>query len=987
MTKSFTRALALIVALSGCSLIDTTDGPAITFEDRLCNTNSDCIGLESTLVDLDGITTRPCIVIGTECNTSRNRCVVTVEEVNDVDGDGEAAMACGGNDCDDTRATVKPGAREACDGFISDCSAANGGTPRPAEDADGDEFARSDAECEPGGFPKTDCDDTNPNTYPGAPEVCDGEINTCETLGPRALEDMDGDAHAAPSADCLADIGNVNVYTKDDCDDTNGSTYPGAPEVCDRIFNDCSSTMPRIVEDADNDGRASFLASCSGGPIPKADCVTADLDPTTQFCAPDEEAPIAMGVQFEALVAFDASGDGRTDVFAAAGGALLQCTSSASVPLTFSCGGVGTTGANVIRLRRANLDETGPLDVISVSAATGQIRWASGGVTNPIATAATVLPANEIGFDVGDNDGDGDDDIFYGNRTNGSIELAVNVGVWPMEPAPVVTVATGIVAPRALTVDDFNGDGFLDVVASSEALVGGATRVVAYFANPAVPGTWLAGVDISTTIAKPYFVESGDLDDDGDSDVVVASATSGALTVFVNQAGAFTAVAVPLPLSDLTALEVADFDLDGDLDFGAASRTRDTIAWWETRGSGIWVRHDIVTDFDGASGVVAGDIDGDGDPDFVGSALNAARVTWWRSHYVSDVAFQSVSIDRAYGDAGDVSLADLDADGDLDFVASATGDDLVTAWINVNGAGTILNEIAIDANFPLAANVVVADIDGDDDLDVAGIGEDGLVRWWSNEDGLGRTWMTHAVGTFAGALDLDAGDLDGDADVDLAVSGTGLRVLVNDGAGTFAPTVVGTVTLGRGVAIADVSGDGSADIVVAEGTPSSVLLFAGTGDGTTFAAVGLGSAGTGLAGMFAVGAHDFDLDGRRDIVALGTGGVRVILNREAGFVARAVAAPFAGASDVTAGDIDADGDLDIFATSTSGNAILWYESTSADASVWVPHVVAQGAVALGPKGIDVGDIDGDGDIDIATALTSSSDLVWWKSDGTTWWNP
>ncbi len=567
------------------------------------------------------------------------------------------------------------------------------------------------------------------------------------------------------------------------------------------------------------------------------------------------------------------------------------------------------------------------------------------------------------------------------------VQLAVTNGTSPANTTLVV--GTGIVEPRAVTVDDFNGDGFLDVVASSETLVGGATRVVAYFADPANLGTWLPGVDISTTIAQPYFVESGDLDDDGDLDVVVGSATSGALTVFVNSAGTFTAVSVPLPLAAINALNVDDYDLDGDLDFAAASRARDTIAWWESRGSGIWIRHDVVTDFDGASSVVAGDIDGDGDPDFVASALEAARLTWWRSHYVSDVGFASVSIDRAFSGAEDTVLADLDDDGDLDFVGSANGDGFVTAWINVNGAGTILNEIPVDVAFALATKLAVADLDADGDLDIVGISANDIIRWWSNDDGLGRAWTIHSIETLTDdAIDLDVGDLDGDADVDVAVLAEGsVRVFRNDGAGTFVGSNGPTLTVGKSIAVADIDGDTNRDLVVAEGATNEVLLFVGVGDGTTFTSAALGGAGIGLTGIVAVGVHDFDRDQRLDILALGSGGIRVIRNGTGGFTARSVVVGFPGARSIVAGDVDADGDLDIFVTSLTGDTIRWFESTSLDATVWVPHVVAVGATVNGPTGIDVGDVDGDGDLDIATALRDGSDLVWWRSDGTTWWNP
>ncbi len=91
---------------------------------------------------------------------------------NDVDGDGHTDVECGGDDCDDSLATVYPGAEEICDGHDNNCD----GEKLPTElDVDNDLVT----ECE------GDCDDNNPDAVPGGMEVCgDGVDNDC----------VDGDA-------------------------------------------------------------------------------------------------------------------------------------------------------------------------------------------------------------------------------------------------------------------------------------------------------------------------------------------------------------------------------------------------------------------------------------------------------------------------------------------------------------------------------------------------------------------------------------------------------------------------------------------------------------------------------------------------------------------------------------------------------------------------------------------------------------------------
>ncbi len=591
----------------------------------------------------------------------------------------------------------------------------------------------------------------------------------------------------------------------------------------------------------------------------------------------------------------------------------------------------------------------------------------------------------------GDLNGDGAPDLIVANAQTGNVDVLLSDGKGAFQ-APVHYKIGG--SPTALVLGDFTGHGKIDIAVANQS--GNSVSVLLGKGD----GTFQAAVTY-TVGAGPVALAVGDFNGDGHPDLLVANAGSNTLAVLTNNGdGTFQSAKFCALSASPLALAIADFNSDGKLDV-ASGNADGTVSILLGDGTGRLNIAATMTAATRVSALVVGDFNADGKADLAVADPVASTVSVFLGR--GDGTFQSSSVLAVGNEPVSLALEDLNADGVPDLLAVNKSGNTVSVML---GAGNGSFQPSLDCvvgNSPVA--VAIADFNGDGHLDLATA---------NSADGTVTVPLGNGDGTFQAAQDyrthlerksVAVGDLNGDGHPDVVVAslcgsdpecaGNGTAsVFLSNGKGALKPGSI--YALGKGpisIALADVNGDKKLDLIAVNRDDATVMVLLGNGDGTFQEGV------TYPAGVnpVSVSVGDFNKDGKADLAIAALcgsagchqqGSVNTLLgNGDGSFKSGASYDVDMSPVSVAVGDVNGDGVLDLVVANSCGKSAACSNGT---ASVLLGdgkgNFTLKTEVDLGKQvsSVALADLNGDGKLDLIAANSADNQVgvLLGKGDGT-----
>ncbi len=589
---------------------------------------------------------------------------------------------------------------------------------------------------------------------------------------------------------------------------------------------------------------------------------------------------------------------------------------------------------------------------------------------------------------IGDIDGDGKPDLAIASFNDNTVGVLRNTGsIGVLSFSSIVNFSAGI-NPVAVAVGDIDGDGKPDL-----AICNSSSSTVSVIRNTSSNSTlsFASKIDFATG-TNPNSVAIGDIDGDNKPDLTTANSHSNTVSVIRNTSSigvvSFDSKVDFVTNTRPSSVTISDIDGDGKLDLAVANGSAGTVGVLRNTGSVGMVSFASKVDFATVTSpfsVNIGDIDGDGKPDLATTNFNDNSVSVLRNTSSSGIVSFASKVDITTGtNPYSVAIGDLDGDGKPDMAVTNFGSNSIAILRN-----TDLLPPAIISFTPLSAKPGDA---------VTITGTNFNTTTTNNVVFFGATRATVTAAT-ATSLTVTVPSGATYAPISVLNSVTSLasssRVSFTP---TFSPSKTGISLLDfsprqdfsagsatYSIATGDLDGDGKLDMAAVNYGSNTLSVFRNISSSGSITSSSFATKVDFTTGTFpiAVSITDFDGDGKLDIVVANYGGHSVSVFRNTSTTGSITTSSFAAKVDfatglqptsIAVGDFNKDGKPDIATANPGHNTFSVLQNTASSGSITTNSFAAKVDFTIGsgasPQLITVGDIDGDGRLDIATANSS-----------------
>lgn len=392
---------------------------------------------------------------------------------------------------------------------------------------------------------------------------------------------------------------------------------------------------------------------------------------------------------------------------------------------------------------------------------------------------------------------------------------------------------------RVLEIKDLNNDGRPDILQIDSNIAN-----VSWYKNMG-NGVFTLQQVITTNVKNLRDVICLDANKDGYLDVLVASRDDHKVAWYANAngTGVFGTENLLTHLAySPNKVDVGDIDNDGDLDIVSSSASDSKVAWYKnTNGSFSEPQNSITQNLVNASNATLGDIDKDGDLDVVAFSWyqnngDFSSIVWYENtNGLGSFTKQNIVVSNTEQILA-IRLVDVDNDKDLDIICGSTNN-ILSLYKN-NGNGTFAAQAIFSTNTPnkYLLDMIVADFDNDKDLDVAVSFTNDEIAWYENSNGQGNFSIKHVIiSSMNYPISIFATDLDGDSDIDLIFNNrfqNQVGYFKNNGLGVFGAATVVPISglLHPSIAFAqDIDNDGDQDLFFNNETDSKLSYILNDG--------------------------------------------------------------------------------------------------------------------------------------------------------------